>query len=166
MSATVTRSIARPLLVRGAAYFLFWVVLAGIGWKDMAAGALTAAMAAWISLRLLPAGELAVKPGRAFLLFLRFLRQSVIAGVTVGRIAFSPVMALRPGMVNYRTALPPGQRRFLFMTYASLLPGTLPTGTAGSDVIAVHALDCRLPVAKQLAEEEERLTAVMADGAP
>ena len=73
-------------------------------------------------------------------------------------------MALRPGMVSYRSKLPPGNRRFLFMTYASLLPGTLPTGTDDGDLISVHALDTAQPVAQQLAAEEERLAAAVAMG--
>jgi len=165
MKAMGTRRMSGPLLLRSAAFFVFWIVLAGTGGKDMAAGAVTAAMAAWMSLGLLPPGELALKPGIAILLFLRFLRQAVAAGVTVGRIALSPVMALNPGIVSYRTALPPGTRRFAFMTYASLLPGTLPTGTDEGQTIAVHALDCAQPLAQQLAAEEERLSAAFGQGA-
>lgn len=155
---------AGPLMLRAAAYFVFWVILAGTGAKDLAVGAVTALIAAWISLELVPAGTLVPKPGKAAALFVRFLWQSMVAGVTVGRIALSPVMALKPGMVDYRTKLPPGNRRFLFMTYASLLPGTLPTGTDDDDLVTVHALDCGQPVAAQLAAEEERLSAVFEPG--
>lgn len=154
------------LLLRAAAYFVFWVVLAGTGAKDLVAGAVTAVIAAWMSLQLIPAGELTLRPGRALALFVRFLWQSVVAGVTVARIALSPRMALRPGMVDYRTSLPPGNRRFLFMTYASLLPGTLPTGTDDGDLISIHALDCEQPVARQLSAEEARLSGAITGGAP
>ena len=154
---------AVALLLRSAAYFLFWVVLAGTAAKDLAAGLVTAVIAAWLSLRLIPAGEMTLRPGRALSLFARCLWQSVVAGVTVARIALTPRMPLRPGMVAYRTALPPGNRRFLFMTYASLLPGTLPTRTDETDLIEVHALDCGQPVAELLAEEEARLSAVLAE---
>lgn len=149
---------ASPLLLRTAAYFVFWVVLAGTGVKDLAVGLVTAGLAAWISLQLLPAGELVLRPGKALGLFLRFLWQSVVAGVTVARIAVSPSLPLRPGVVTYRTGLVPGNRRLAFMTFASLLPGTLPTGTDGDDLINVHALDCGLPVAEQLATEEAKLS--------
>jgi multicomponent Na+:H+ antiporter subunit E len=152
------------LLWRAAAYFVFWVVLAGTGMKDLAVGAITAVIASWMSLQLIPAGEITLRPGRALALFFRFLWQSVVAGVTVARIALSPVMALRSGMVAYRTRLPPGNRRYLFMTYASLLPGTLPTATDESDMITIHALDTAQPVAQQLAAEEERLSAAIAQG--
>lgn len=162
--APETSRTAGPLLLRTAVYFAFWIVLAGTGLKDLAAGLVTAILAAWLSLRLLPPGEWTLRPAAALLLFLRFLWQSVVAGVTVARIAFSPSMALKPGMVDYRTALPPGNRRFLFMTYASLLPGTLPTGTGEDDRITVHALDCSQPVEQQLADEERRLGAAIAAG--
>ncbi|MCA3561463.1 MAG: Na+/H+ antiporter subunit E [Aestuariivirga sp.] len=167
MPGAVTREpgTATALLLRAAAYFVFWVALAGTGLKDLAAGLVTAVIAAWISLQLVPAGELAVKPGRALALFVRFLWQSVVAGVTVARIALMPNMPLKPGVVEYRSKLPPGNRRFLFMTYASLLPGTLPTGTDDTNRIEVHALDTGQPVAAQLAAEEARIANVLADRA-
>ena len=165
-AAKPNRKTAVALALRAAAYFAFWVVLAGTGAKDLAAGLATALIAAWISVELVPAGEMTLRPARALALFLRFLWQSVVAGVTVARIALTPVMPLRPGMVAYRTGLPPGNRRFLFMTYASLLPGTLPAGEAEApDVIAVHALDTAQPVTRSLAAEEARISAVMTDRA-
>ena len=155
---------AGPLLLRAAAYFVFWVVLAGTGLKDLAVGLVTALIASWLSLVLLPPGELVLRPGKAVALFFRFLWQSVVAGVSVAAIALSPVMRLKPGMVRYRTRIAPGNRRFLFMTYASLLPGTLPTRSDDSELIEVHALDCDQPVAAQLADEEARLSSAIAEG--
>lgn len=150
-------------LLRTAAYLILWVVLAGTGGKDLAVGVAAALLAAWMSLILLPPGELTLRPVRAAALFLRFLWQSVVAGVTVARIALSPAMPLKPGIVDHHTRLSPGNRRFAFMTFASLLPGTLPTGTDESEVIPVHVLDTSQPAAQQLAEEEARLSAVFRD---
>lgn len=166
MSAPAPQSanMAGPLLLRAAAYFVFWVVLAGTGTKDLAVGLVTAIIAAWLSLALLPPGELMLRPGRALALFLRFLWQSMVAGVSVAAIALSPVMRLKPGLVRYRTSIAPGNRRFLFMTYASLLPGTLPLRTDDDGLIEIHALDCDQPVAAQLAEEEARFSAAIAEG--
>jgi multicomponent Na+:H+ antiporter subunit E len=155
--------LAGPLLARAAAYFVFWLVVAGTGAKDLAVGMVTALAASWMSLSLLPRGELTMRPGPAVGLFLRFLWQSVVAGITVARIALSPIMPLRPGMVAYRTKLAPGNRRLAFMTFASLLPGTLPTGTDDRDLISVHALDDAQPVDGQLAHEEAKLTRVFAE---
>ena len=162
--ATLPVNKAGPLLLRAAAYFVFWVVLAGTGTKDLAVGLVTAIIAAWLSLALLPPGELMLRPGRALALFLRFLWQSVVAGVSVAAIALSPVMRLKPGLVRYRTSIAPGNRRFLFMTYASLLPGTLPLRTDDEGLIEIHALDCDQPVAAQLAEEEARFSTAIAEG--
>jgi multicomponent Na+:H+ antiporter subunit E len=155
---------ALPFLIRMAAYLLFWIVLAGTDTKDLAAGIVTAAGAAWLSLVLLPPGELTVRPGRAAGVFLRFLAQSLSAGVSVARIALSPVMPLRPGVVLYRTELPPGLRRQAFMTFASLLPGTLPLGADATDAIPVHCLNADHPVTAQLAQEEKRLAALFKGG--
>ncbi len=161
---TQATRMAAPLLLRAAAYSVFWVILAGTAPKDLVVGLVTAVIASWMSLQLIPAGEMRLRPVKALALFVRFLWQSVVAGVTVAKIALSPVMALRPGMVAYRTKLPPGNRRFLSMTFASLLPGTLPTGTDDGDLISVHALDTAQPLAQQLAAEEERLSAAITQG--
>jgi multicomponent Na+:H+ antiporter subunit E len=154
-----------PFLLRWAVYMLFWVVLAGTGAKDLAAGIAASALASWVSLRLLPPGDLSLKPLPAMGLFLRFLWQSVVAGVSVALMALSPSLPLRPGIIRYRTALPEGTRRQAFTTYASLLPGTLPLGGDGEGGIAVHCLDDRLPVADQLAAEEDKIRAVFSRGA-
>lgn len=155
---------ALPFLIRMAVYLLFWIVLAGTDMKDMAAGIVTAAVASWLSLSLLPPGELTIRPGRAAGTFLRFLGQSLLAGVSVARIALSPAMPLKPGIMVYRTGLPPGLRRQAFMTFASLLPGTLPLGADASDAIPVHCLNEDHPVAAQLAQEEERLAGLFKEG--
>jgi multicomponent Na+:H+ antiporter subunit E len=147
-----------PFLLRWSGYMLFWVILAGTAPKDLAAGAAAAAAASWVSLRLLAPGELSLSPIKAAGLFLRFLGQSVVAGVTVARMALSPVLPLRPGIISYRTSLPDGTRRQAFCTVASLLPGTLPLGGDGEGGLAVHCLDTHQPVADQLAAEEEKLT--------
>ncbi len=149
-----------PFLLRWTGYMLFWIVLAGTGPKDLAVGAATAVLASWMSLKLLAPGELALKPAKAAGLFLRFLGQSVLAGVTVARMALSPALPLRPGIIAYKTSLPEGTRRQAFSTFASLLPGTLPLGGDGQGGIAVHCLDEGQPVAAQLAAEEERLRKV------
>jgi multicomponent Na+:H+ antiporter subunit E len=153
-------------LLRWAGYMLFWVVLAGTGAKDMAAGAAAAFCASWVSLRLLPPGELSLRPMKALGLFLRFLWQSVVAGTSVALRALSPSLPLRPGIIRYSTAFPEGTRRQAFTTYASLLPGTLPLGDGGEGGIAVHCLDQDQPVAAQLAAEEEKLRAAFSRGVP
>ena len=153
-----------PFVQRWAIYMLFWVVLAGTGGKDVLAGALAAAIASWVSLRLLAPGELSLKPVKGLGLFLRFLWQSVLAGVTVARMALSPVLPLRPGVVSYRTAIPEGTRRQAFTTFVSLLPGTLPLGDDDQGRIAVHCLDDSQPVAAQLGAEEDMFRKALSRG--
>jgi multicomponent Na+:H+ antiporter subunit E len=155
---------ALSFLIRMAVYLLFWIVLAGTDTKDLAAGIVTAAAASWLSLSLLPPGELTVRPGRAAMMFLRFLGQSLSAGVSVARIALSPAMPLKPGIVTYRTEFPSGLRRQAFMTFASLLPGTLPLGTDDTGAIPVHCLNEDHPVTAQLAREEKKLAALFTGG--
>jgi multicomponent Na+:H+ antiporter subunit E len=153
-----------PFLLRWSGYMLFWIVLAGTDMKDMLAGAVTAAIASFVSLKLLAPGELALKPQRAAGLLLRFLWQSVVAGVTVARMALSPALPLRPGVISYRTSFPDGTRRQAFTSFLSLLPGTLPLGGDGKGGIAVHCLDERQPVAQQISTEEEKLGRAFARG--
>lgn len=160
MTAAPHRTRAAAFLLRTAVYLAFWVVLAGTDVKDLAVGLVTAVLAAFVSLALLPPGDLTIRPLKALALFIRFLWQSVVAGVSVARIALSPQMPLSPGVIDYRTQLPPGNRRFTFMTFASLLPGTLPMRTDESETIPVHVLDTNQPADAQLAEEEARLAAV------
>lgn len=149
-----------PFLLRWAGYMLFWIVLAGTSAKDVGAGAAATAFASWVSLKLLAPGELALKPAKTAGLFLRFLGNSVLAGATVARMALTPSLPLRPGIIRYQPSLPEGTRQQAFCTFASLLPGTLPLGGDGTGGIAVHCLDESQPVAAQLGAEEEKLCSV------
>ena len=58
----------------------------------LAAGIVTAAVASWLSLSLLPPGELTIRPGRAAGTFLRFLGQSLSAGVSVAQPPVFPLL--------------------------------------------------------------------------
>jgi multicomponent Na+:H+ antiporter subunit E len=151
-----------PFVLRWAGYMLFWVVLAGTGTKDLAAGAVAAACASWVSLKLLAPGALSFRLAKIPRLFAQFLWQSAVAGTTVALMALKPSLPLKPGTIRYRTAFRQGTRRQAFTTFASLLPGTLPLGDDGADAIAVHCLDTTQPVAAQLGAEEEKLRAAFA----
>jgi multicomponent Na+:H+ antiporter subunit E len=93
---------------------------------------------------------------------LRFLCQSVVAGVDVARRALDPRLPLNPGFVLYAVRLPPGPRRNTFTALMSLLPGTVPTGSAEGGLL-IHCLDVGQPVAAQLAEEEALFARVVED---
>jgi multicomponent Na+:H+ antiporter subunit E len=96
-------------------------------------------------------------------LVLRFLRQSVVAGVDVARRALDPRLPLHPGFVVYPVGLPRGPARHVFTTLMSLLPGTVPTGADARSQLLVHCLDSEQPVAAQLAAEEAVFARVIAE---
>ena len=141
-----------------------WIVLIrSVQPADLVVGALTAAVATWASLRLLPpeAGRVGFVALAARLP--RFLWQSVLAGIDVARRAFAPTMPLRTGFVTYRTGFPRGPARNAFATITSLLPGTVPCGDDDSG-IEYHCLDTAQPVAEQLAAEEREYAKALAPG--
>jgi len=149
----------RAAVVRGAGFAAVWVVLIGTG--NMPTGLATATAAAWLSLQLLPPGELRLRPLALPGLALRFAWRSLLAGWDVARRAFDPRLPLRPGFVAYRVGLAPGPARSAFAALSSLLPGSVPAGEEG-DALVYHCLDVGEPIAAQLAEEEAALRRVLA----
>lgn len=147
----------RVALARVLGFFSFWLIIAGTKPVDLLAGTFAAVIAAWISLRLLPSGTMRLRPVALAKLVLRFLYQSVVAGIDVARRALDPRLPLQPGYVIYRPRLPLGTMRNAFSTITSLLPGTLPSGTDKSGGLIIHCLDETHPVTEQLAVEEALL---------
>jgi multicomponent Na+:H+ antiporter subunit E len=147
-------------VVRGVLFFGFWLLLMpGAQAVDLAVGVLTAALAAWASLSLLPpaAGRLRLAALLAYLP--HFLWQSVAAGIDVARRALDPRLPLNPGFVRYRTAFPPGAARDAFASITSLLPGSVPADE-DAETLLYHCLDTAQPLAAQLAAEERVLAKV------
>ncbi len=144
---------ARAALARAASLLGLWVVLAGADPGDVAVGTVTAAVATWVSLRvLLPQTQrlrLLTLPG----LILRFLRQSVVAGADVARRALDPRLPLQPGFASYRVGFPPGPLCNAFVALTCLLPGTVAAGDHDGGLL-YHCLDLDQPVAAQLRAEE------------
>jgi multicomponent Na+:H+ antiporter subunit E len=143
-----------PALSRAASFLTFWLILSGFSAADLPAGILATALATWTSLRLWPSGQQRLRATLLFRMFLRFLRQSVVAGIDTARRALDPRLPLRPGTALYRPQSPPGATRSAFCTIASLQPGLLPSGFNKDGDLVVHCLDVSWPVAQQLAEEE------------
>ena len=135
-------------------FFGFWLILSEFSAVDLLVGALAALMATVVSRRLLPPGPWTLRPVVLAGLAVRFLRQSIWAGIDVAWRALDPRLPLRPGFVNYRPQLPPGPARNAFLTMMSLLPGTLPCGPDEEGGLAVHCLDVSQPVVEQLTAEE------------
>ncbi len=147
------------LSVRAVALLALWIVLMGAKPGDLLMGVPVAIVAAWLSVRLLPPDMLTIRLLPLLALLPRFLWQSLVAGWDVARRAFDPRLPLRPGLLTYRTGLPPGARRNAFTGYTSLLPGTVPCGS-DTDGVVYHCLDVSQPVLEELAREEERLARI------
>ena len=144
----------RSAICRAAAFFGFWLVLTDADPGDLAAGLAATVPATWASLRLMPAEQWDLNPLKLAGLALHFLRQSIAAGTDVALRALDPQLPIRPGFVVYQARLPPGTKRNAFCAIMSLLPGTLPCGSAGGNGLAIHCLDVTQPVVEQLAAEE------------
>lgn len=147
-------SIFRSAICRAAAFFGFWLVLTDADPSDVAAGLAAAVAATCASVRLMPAEHWDLNPLKLAGLALHFLRQSIAAGTDVALRALDPRLPIRPGFVVYQARLPPGTKRNAFCAIMSLLPGTLPCGSAQGNGLAIHCLDVRQPVVEQLAAEE------------
>lgn len=156
-------SVSRPVVVRSMGFFVLWTILTGGNPADLVAGAVAALAVTWASLRLLPPGTRRVQPIALARLVVRFLHQSVVAGVDVARRALDPQLPLHPGFVVYSVGLPRGPARNMFTTLMSLLPGTVPTGSDEKGELVIHCLDAEQPVVAQLAAEEEAFARVIAE---
>jgi multicomponent Na+:H+ antiporter subunit E len=141
-------------LVRAASLFGFWLILSEFSVADLLVGVLAALMASAVSLRLLPTGQWTFRPIVLAGFAVRFLQQSIWAGIDVAWRALDPRLPLRPGFVRYQPQLPPGPARNVFLTITSLLPGTLPCGPDDESDLAIHCLDVSQPVVEQLTVEE------------
>lgn len=151
------------MLVRGVAYFLLWMIMAGGQPADIAPGIVAAVLATWISLALLPPDpDMAhIRPLAVLRLAIRFVWTSVVAGLDIARRAFSPSLPLTPGYLHYPVGLAPGTSRNLFTSVTSLMPGTLPAGTDESGRLIYHCLDVEQPVLQELGQEEAELVAAL-----
>jgi multicomponent Na+:H+ antiporter subunit E len=152
------------VVMRWAAFFVLWLVIAGSSVDDLMAGLAVAAIAAWTSLRLLPPTGRRASPLAVFHLALRLLWQSLPAGWDVARRALDPRLPLRPGLVVYRARIAPGPARSMFCLLESLLPGTLLAGSDATGALVVHCLDVEGPVLAQMAADEELLARALGAG--
>ena len=151
------RHALRGSLERGGAFLGLWLILSGFQPADLLVGILAAGIATWASLRLLPLGQWRFQPRALAAFGLRFLGQSVSAGIDVAWRAFTPRPSLQPGFVAYRPRLLQGQAQTVFCTVMSLVPGTLPSGLAKDGDVVIHCLDVEQPVVAQSAVEEKLL---------
>lgn len=141
------------VLFRGVAFALAWWVLAEGRTDGWGVGAVSVAAALAASLYLAPPGK-----GRLSLAGLLgfagfFLVQSVKGGAQVAARAFRPRMDLAPALVVVPVTLPEGLARVLLVNTLNLLPGTVSVLVEG-DVLRLHVLDARLPVAEEVRQTE------------
>ncbi len=141
------------MLARMALFLGLWLILAGFDPGGLVFGLVAAALATWASLRLMP-GRMSLAPWAALRLAGLTLWQSLLAGVDIAWRAFDPRLPLQPGLVAQATALAPGAARDGFTALASLAPGALPSGTDAEGALVIHALDTRLPIARNLSDSE------------
>lgn len=147
----------RSALLRFAAFFGLWLVLVqSVTVPDTVFGACAAAIATWVSLRLLPPAMGSLRFSSLLMLLPHFAWQSVRAGADVSVRALSPRVRLHPGLVHYTPGFPPGQSRNTFATITSLLPGTVPCAESDAQLV-YHCLDTTQPIIEQVGEEEHRL---------
>jgi len=146
---------ARAISPRFLCLLLLWFAISGLSLKDLPVAFAAAALAAWISLRTLPPSRGRPRPVGAALFALDFVKVSLLSGLDVARRALRPDPDLRPGFVIAPLSLPPGNAREAFLAFASLLPGTLPTGIASDpQALILHGLDVRQPIVEDLVAEE------------
>jgi multicomponent Na+:H+ antiporter subunit E len=141
------------LLVRGLCLLLLWVALIGPAPKDLLVGLVAGAVGVWASTLLWPAGG-ALSPVGFIRFLLRFLLQSVVAGLDVARRAFARQPDLQPGFTTCRSSVPSGLARDSACAVMSLQPGKLPVSIAADGTLLIHCLDLREAVAEQVAADE------------
>lgn len=141
-------------LSRGAVFFGLWLVLTNAAAADLVPGLLAAAAASWVSLWLMPQQPGTLHAASLVKFLLHFLHQSIVAGTEVALRALHPRLPLRAGFVIYQPRLPPGTRKNVFCAITSLMPGTLPCGSADGNGLIIHCLDVTRPVIEQLSAEE------------
>ena len=160
--AHAARDLLRGSLPRAAALFAFWLILSGFSPADVLVGAFASVLATSASLRLLPAAPWRFRPIALMRLGVRFLYQSIVAGVDVAWRAFDPRLRLRPDFVSYPVRFPPGTARNVFAMITSLMPGSVPAGD-DDGYLVYHCIDVGQPVVSQLTAEETALLRAIGD---
>ncbi|WP_205960563.1 Na+/H+ antiporter subunit E [Ramlibacter rhizophilus] len=144
------------LLKRFLLMLALWLVLTQAEPGAWFMGLLAAALAAGLSMRILPPAPSAVSARRAVRLAGHFLSGSLRGGIDVARRAFDPRMPLRPGWIRHGLDLPPGPGRKLLGDLLTLMPGSMAAGDDGRSLL-VHCLDTRQPVGSDIRALERLL---------
>lgn len=146
------------LLRRTVGFALVWLIAAEGSLASWPLAAIAVAAAVAVSLRLQPPGKTATINLIGLLGFLGyFIKQSVLGGVQVARLALQLRMQFQPTMVTLPLTLPPGLPRLLFSAILGLMPGSVGVRLE-EDQLYLHLLDRQLP----LADEADQLAAHIA----
>jgi multicomponent Na+:H+ antiporter subunit E len=143
----------RLSIARFTFFFCIWLIVANSKLADLPIGIVAAALALWISLRLVLPQPVNIRFVPLARFTFRLLSCSILAGVDVARRALLPRLDLLPGFVTSPLTLQSGVIRDVFLLYQSLQPGTLPTGV-DDDHFEVHCLDISRPVIETIEADE------------
>lgn len=147
------QSSARVVMVRWIGLLVIWIVITGASPSDMPAGIITAGLATWASRFISPA-RVQINARPLLRLCQRLLSQALMAGVDIARRALSPSLRLNPGVIRFQSKLSPSHTQAAFNMIITMVPGTLPLGTAKDGALLVHCLDVAQPLTSSLARDE------------
>lgn len=148
--ATADRS---AFLSRSILFVVLWLIVMGPALKDLPIGLVAAGAAAWSTLSLWPSDSRLSTMG-ILRFVLRFVPQSVVAGLSVARFALLPGYRLQPGFYAYKTQVSAGMARRAFCAVMSLQPGKLPVAVDGDGVLLIHCLNGTKTAAEEIAADE------------
>ena len=156
---------ARVGVAEGVLWFtalaLLWTLLNPGDRASWLVGLPVISLATWFALKLHrpPASRISLQGLVRFILF--FIWHSVRGGWDVARRALHPRLPLNPELVRFRTCLPDGPARILFLNITSLLPGTLSAGV-DDDVLLLHVLDAQPGALEEMQALEARVADLFA----
>ncbi len=154
---------AGALLWRVLFLAALWWLLSGDWSASWYIGLPSVLLALWLSLRLLPAGQLRFSPRGLLTYGLFFFVESVRGGLQVAHLALSPRSALRPALLDIRLRLPPGMGQVLLVNTLSLQPGTLVVDLSGT-CLRLHVLDDRVATEAKVRRAEAHIARLLAGG--
>lgn len=150
------RARAREGLVRGLVLAVIWWAIVEGDHEAWWVGIPVIAAAVVASLWLMPPQRLRLSLVGLLRFLPYFVAQSFLGGLDVTRRALQRRLELAPDIIAHRVRLQSHAPLVLFVNAISLMPGTLSTRFEDG-VVHVHALDRRLPIARQLARLERRI---------
>jgi multicomponent Na+:H+ antiporter subunit E len=153
------------IFLRFLLFVTLWLIVSLGNLAQVPAGVIVAGIVTWVSLRLFPPAKTRISLRHFASFVARFLQQTAVAGWDVAWRALHPDLPLQTGFVTFPSSLPSGHAHSTFLTIASLLPGTLPTGTDRNGAVLIHCLDISQPVVAELSSDED-LFRRMLGGAP